>query len=180
MQRWATLVFGLLVGGAVGAVVLSTGRSVPRAPLPPTPSVAPSRSAPSAASAPPNSEPTPPEEVVEVPDAESVAELPEDAPQSVEVGVIQFAYQGAEGAPRDAPTKTLAKERAMAAIQQARVDFAAAVKLGDAGSRENIGRIPRGVLEPRVEFALFTLPPETVHNEPLDTPRGYWIVRRNR
>jgi hypothetical protein len=36
----------------------------------------------------------------------------------------------------------------------------------------------RGILEPAVEYLLFTLPKGTVYAEPIDTPRGYWIVRR--
>ena len=63
----------------------------------------------------------------------------------------------------------------MAAAQQ---DFAEAVKKGDRGSTTDAGRIPRGVLEPYLEYVLFTLEKAKVHPEPLDTPRGYWIVRR--
>jgi hypothetical protein len=33
------------------------------------------------------------------------------------------------------------------------------------------------VLEPEVEWSLFTLAPGEV-GEPVDTPRGYWIPRR--
>jgi hypothetical protein len=36
------------------------------------------------------------------------------------------------------------------------------------------------VLEPVVEYLLFTLPKGEVYPEPIDTPRGYWIIRRNR
>jgi len=40
--------------------------------------------------------------------------------------------------------------------------------------------IPRGVLEPSVEYAVFTLAPGELAAEPLDTPRGFWVVRRLR
>ena len=42
---------------------------------------------------------------------------------------------------------------------------------------ENAGRMPRGMLEPAPEFVLFSLPKDGV-SDPVDTPRGYWIVRR--
>ena len=41
------------------------------------------------------------------------------------------------------------------------------------------GHVPRDVLEPAVEYLLFTLPKKELCPEPIDTPRGYWIVRRN-
>jgi parvulin-like peptidyl-prolyl isomerase len=47
----------------------------------------------------------------------------------------------------------------------------------DPGSAEDVGRIPRGVLDPRTEMAVFSLPPGTV-SDVLETPRGYWIVKR--
>ena len=37
--------------------------------------------------------------------------------------------------------------------------------------------IPRGVLESAPEYVLFSLPKGGV-SEPVDTPRGYWIVQR--
>jgi hypothetical protein len=39
--------------------------------------------------------------------------------------------------------------------------------------------MPRGVLEPGVEYVLFTLKKGEVYGEPIDTPRGYWILRRS-
>jgi hypothetical protein len=53
------------------------------------------------------------------------------------------------------------------------------VTRGDRGSTANAGRIPRGVLEPAPEYVLFTLPKGEVSPTPVDTPRGYWVVRRN-
>jgi parvulin-like peptidyl-prolyl isomerase len=94
--------------------------------------------------------------------------------------VIQLAYRGAERAPQDAPSREVALENAKALIPAAQKDFDAAVKRGDGASAKDLGRIPRGVLEPEVEYEVFTLQPGEVTSEPLDTPRGYWIVRRNR
>ena len=60
----------------------------------------------------------------------------------------------------------------------AKTDFKAAVGKGDKpGSMDNAGRIPRGVLEAAPEYVLFSLPKGGV-SEPVDTPRGYWIVQR--
>ena len=61
----------------------------------------------------------------------------------------------------------------------AKHDFAAAVSKGDRGSTADAGRIPRGVLEPPIEYVLFMLDKGAVHPTLIDTPRGYWIVRRN-
>ena len=63
-------------------------------------------------------------------------------------------------------------------LDEARANFAAAAAQGDSGSTADAGRLPRGVLEPAVEYALFTLQPGGVSAEPIDTPRGYWIVKR--
>ena len=42
----------------------------------------------------------------------------------------------------------------------------------------NAGKVARGILEPSVEYQLFTLNKGDVASEPLDTPRGFWVVRR--
>lgn len=111
------------------------------------------------------------------PDA-MVPPLPADAPKSVEIGVIQFNYKGAQAAPRSARSKREAEDKARKALADAKQDFADAVKLGDPGSAADVGRMPRGVLEPHLEYAVFTLEKGQVFDEPLDTPRGYWIVKR--
>jgi len=113
------------------------------------------------------------------PDGGKVPELPNSAPQQLSFGVIQFTYQGAQFAPSDARTKDAARQKAEAALELAKTDFAAAVSKGDRGSTSDAGRIPRGVLEPPVEYVLFTLDKRTVCSNVIDTPRGYWIVRRN-
>ena len=67
----------------------------------------------------------------------------------------------------------------MVAIPATSDDFSAAVAKGDHGSTTDAGRIPRGVIEPPIEYVLFMLEKGKVHPEPIDTPRGYWVVRRN-
>ena len=51
------------------------------------------------------------------------------------------------------------------------------MKAGDSGSSEDIGRIPRGVLDRATELAVFSLEKDAL-SEPLETPRGYWVVKR--
>ena len=48
---------------------------------------------------------------------------------------------------------------------------------GLVGMKGTAGRIPRGMLEPAPEYVLFSLPKDGV-SEPVDTPRGFWIVHR--
>ncbi len=108
----------------------------------------------------------------------AVPNLPDSAPKHVTFGVVLFAYAGAQGAGTGAPSKPAALERAQALMSQATTDFGEAVKKGDSGSVANAGRISRGILEPTLEYVLFTLKKGDVFPEPLDTPRGYWILRR--
>ena len=113
------------------------------------------------------------------PDGGRVPELPSSAPQEVSFGVVQFSYQGSQFAGSDARNKEQARQRADEALEVAKRDFAAAVSKGDRGSTSDAGRIPRGVLEAPIEYVLFTLDKRTVYPAVIDTPRGYWIVRRN-
>jgi hypothetical protein len=106
--------------------------------------------------------------------------LPDDAPKTVSFGVILVAYRGAQGAPKDAPAKPDALAKATRLLTEAQTSFEETVKKGDAGSVADAGRMPRGVLEPAIEYALFTLSKGSVYESPLDTPRGFWIVRRTR
>ena len=89
-----------------------------------------------------------------------------------------FAYQGAQFAAPGSRTKDQAKQKALAAIADAQHDFSAAVAKGDHGSTSNAGKMPSGMLEAAAEYTLFTLGKGQVAAEPVDTPRGYWIVRR--
>jgi hypothetical protein len=104
--------------------------------------------------------------------------VPDSAPQLVTFGVVVFSYQGAQFAPPGARTKEQAKQKALAVIADAKRDFHAAVARGDHGSTANAGRMPRGMLEPAAEYVLFSLGKGEVASEPVDTPRGYWVVRR--
>lgn len=117
-----------------------------------------------------------------LPDGSPLPELPKGAPTRVRFGVVLFEYEGAQAAPGQKATRSRTKERArelaLEALSIATGDFAKAVEKGDPGSTANAGFVPRGVLEPSVEYALFTLEKGTVHLEPIETPRGYWIVRR--
>jgi hypothetical protein len=103
--------------------------------------------------------------------------LPKGSPQTVRFGVILVQYRGAELAPPSARSKPEAIALARTLAEAANTDFKAQVHRGDPGSMEDAGRIQRGVLEPAVEYALFMLPRGSV-SEPIDTPRGFWIVRR--
>jgi parvulin-like peptidyl-prolyl isomerase len=114
-----------------------------------------------------------------LPDGRKVPELPASAPKRVGFGVVVIGYQGAQAAPQEARSKIDAKRRAESLIVDAKHDFAAAVAKGDRGSTADAGHVPRDVLEPAVEYLLFTLQKGDVCAEPIDTPRGYWIVRRN-
>ncbi len=103
--------------------------------------------------------------------------LPLTAPRSVHFGVILVQYRGAQLAPENAPYKPDALQRARTLAELARKDFKAAVKQGDPGSDEDVGRISRGKLEPELEYELFTLAPGGI-SDPIDTRRGYWVARR--
>lgn len=100
-----------------------------------------------------------------------------DAPKSVVFGVILVTYKGAQGAPPNARSREAALELANQLATDAKTDFKATVSKGDRGSIENAGRMPRGMLEPAPEYVLFSLPKDGV-SEPVDTPRGFWIVHR--
>jgi hypothetical protein len=104
--------------------------------------------------------------------------LAADAPKSVTFGVILVTYRGAQGAPAAARTKADAETLAREVAALARQDFKAALAKGDKESLENAGRMPRGMLEPAPEAALFSLAKGAV-SDPVDTPRGFWILKRH-
>jgi hypothetical protein len=108
---------------------------------------------------------------------DAATRLPDKAPRTVHFGVVLVTHQGAQGAPATARPKKEALDLATRLAADAKTDFSGAVRRGDSGSMSDAGRMPRGVLEPNVEFVLFTLPVGDV-SEPLETPRGYWIVKR--
>jgi hypothetical protein len=103
--------------------------------------------------------------------------LPVTAPRRVRFGVILVQYRGVQLAPdaQRSRAEALALAERLAAV--GRVDFARAVQQGDDGSIADAGRIERGILEPGLEYELFTLERGAV-SRPIDTPRGFWIARR--
>lgn len=100
-----------------------------------------------------------------------------DAPKSVRFGVVLVQYAGAQGAPEDARSKDDARTIADELATLAKDDFDEAVKKGDKGSVVDAGRMFRRILEPEVEYALFSLEEGEVSGV-VDTPRGFWIVKR--
>jgi len=103
-------------------------------------------------------------------------ELPSDAPKSVKFGVVLVQYRGAERAQTNARPKAEALALAKSIAETARDDFTAAVARGDAGSMVTAGSMSQRVLEPALEYVLFTTLPGQVGG-PVDTPTGYWIVK---
>jgi hypothetical protein len=112
-----------------------------------------------------------------LPDGRSAPPLPDGAPRQVRIGVVIVAYAGAQGMPPGMRSKREALEIATKLAVDARNDFHSAVVRGDNGSADDVGHIPRGVLELGTEYVIFTMPVRTV-SELLETPRGYWIVKR--
>ncbi len=173
MQRSTCAVLGVLL--AAGVFLFARGRTdkIPEHPAAVTSAPAAPRTTPE-----PSVEPAAPT----VPASSSgaaVPELPKDAPQTVSFGVVVIAFRGAEDAPPNARDKASALALAKELVPVAEKDFDEAVKRGDRGSMADAGSIPRGVLEPPLEYALFTLKKGQVYGGPLESPRGYWIVRRN-
>jgi hypothetical protein len=121
-----------------------------------------------------------PREAVSGSDSHFAPPLPATAPNDVVFGAILLTFEGAQGAPAKARSKPLALELAKRLVPSAVANFDEAAKQGDQGSTANAGSIRRGILEPSVEYALFTLEKGTVYPEPIETPRGYWIMRRIR
>lgn len=109
-----------------------------------------------------------------------VPALPNGAPTSVDLAVILFAHDDAQFAPKQSRPKSDAKRLATELIPEAEENFKEAVKKGDPGSTADAGTIPLGVMEPALQYVVFTLEKGQVFKQPLDTPRGYWIVKRIR
>jgi hypothetical protein len=110
-------------------------------------------------------------------DGSAPSGLPGDAPKMVKFGVILVQYKSAQMAPGITRTREQALTLAQQLAEEAKTNFKAAVAKGDPGSMENAGQMPRGMLEPAPEFVLFSLPKDGV-SDPVDTPRGFWIVHR--
>jgi parvulin-like peptidyl-prolyl isomerase len=150
---------------SVPAPIQAESAEAPSAPAATTPGPAPSGQAADA------------EAAQALPDASPVPALGSGAPAKVRLGIALFSYRTAQGAvsPR---SKAEAQKLAKAANEAASEGFRRAIAKGDAGSHEDIGWIARGILEPNLEAAVFALPVGGQSAEPLDTPRGYWVVRR--
>jgi hypothetical protein len=191
MQRSATIALGIVLlvlvaaaiffGRSSGSGAKSTPSAKPVASTPaPKPSAAPANSAletaVEAALAPDEAGDGRTFDVL--PDGRKAPELPDSAPNMVRFGVIQFAYQGSQFAGPGTRSKDEARSRATKALEEAKRDFAAAAAKGDRGSTADAGRMPRGILEPAPEYLLFTLAKGQVYEQPVDTPRGYWLIRR--
>jgi len=196
MQRWTAIAFVLLFLGSIGLVIAKAGGSK-------APSGASDAGADGSADIDAGTEDAsaqtdpdadiprdvPPDVPGPIPDGgtgvgrkllsgEEPPPLGPDAPKSVVFGVILVTYKGAQGAPPTARSKDEALALAKTIAAEAAQDFKAALQKGDKGlSIENAGRIPRGVLEPAPEYVLFSLAKGGV-SEPVDTPRGFWIVQR--
>lgn len=113
-------------------------------------------------------------------DGSAVPALPASAPNKMKVGIALFRYKGAEAPPASERSRSEALSLAKRATEVAREDFEKAVKMADPGSDANLGWMSRGVLEPTVEYAVFSLEKGQVGAEPIDTPRGFWVVKRLR
>lgn len=181
---------GLLLAGAIALVVLRGGP--PRSPTPATADAgsdadatgdadqtdASEDDAGAASEDAGEPEPTGPSDAgTTLGDGEAPPALANEAPKSVTFGVIIVTYKGAQAAPPTARSKEEALALAKQLAEEAKTDFKAAVAKGDKGSMENAGRMPRGMLEPAPEFVLFSLAKGAV-SEPVDTPRGYWVMQR--
>lgn len=113
------------------------------------------------------------------PDGAPVPPLPDGAPERVKLGVALFAYEGAQGVPGAFRSQKAALELAKAAISASGGEFSKLLAKADPGSRDDVGWIRRGVLERSVERAVFLQDKGTTSKEPIDTPRGYWVVQRS-
>jgi hypothetical protein len=122
-----------------------------------------------------------------LPDGTPVPPLPMDTPRQVRFGVVLVSYQGAQpsvtGLNESHPIRPATRSKAEAQQLAARLattaeqDFHAAVQQGDAGSSDDVGRVKLGILEPAAEYVLFTARVGAVAG-PVDTPRGFWVVKR--
>jgi len=106
----------------------------------------------------------------------SAVPLAASAPKQVTFGVGLVTYRGAQGAGPVTRTRDEALALAEKISEAAKGDFPAAIKKADV-ALENAGLMPRGVLEPGPEQALFGLAVGDV-SKPVDSPRGYYVFKR--
>jgi hypothetical protein len=116
-----------------------------------------------------------------LPDGSQVPPLPNGIPRQVRFGVVLISYVKAQPSVAGGRPSTRSREEAKVLAEKllttAQEDFHAAVQQGDSGSSDDLGRVKLGILEPAPEYVLFTLPVAGIGG-PVDTPRGYWIVKR--
>ena len=185
MHPWTLRIIGLLFGTGVLALALTRPQSLGFEQKPKAPAekariqqasapISPVLNSDSAARAIPRKDRFTTQE-----DGSPVPNLAGEAPRSIRFGVILFPYVGSQAADADAPSRSVALATAAGVIPEARADFTAAIKKGDRSSLENAGRIEQGVLEPSVEYAVFRLKRGEVSDVPIDTPRGFWVVKRH-
>ncbi len=193
-RRSPALLAGLVIGGVLLMVWNESGKSrhskpapqveassPPPAPEPEQEKAADPTPAELLAAAPPPSEPTAlTKRFQTMPDGSPVPALAADAPQRVKLGIALFRYEGSEAPPKSNRSKEEALKLAEGAVETAQSDFAAAVKSADRGSSENLGWIGRGILEPAVEYSVFSLKKGEVTPTPVDSPRGFWVAKRIR
>jgi|GEM_PF-2481650 len=183
MQKWKSVV--LLTFLALAGLIVGLGRVAKhqKSSADQVASVEPSASAakpPESAHAPDPDAP-PAEASAGAPSANApvqVGALPPNAPNDVVFGAIVVTFEGAQGAPSRARSKQAALELAQRILAVAQTNFEDAVKMGDPGSMGNAGTMRRGILEPNLEYALFMLEKGAVYPEAVETPRGYWVMRR--
>jgi len=113
-----------------------------------------------------------------MPDGSAVPPLPADAPSKIRLAVALFRYAGAEGSSPKDRTRQSALAAATEAQSLAQESFRRAIAKADPGSNEDIGWVRLGVLEKRVEFEAFRLKSGELAGAPLETPRGFWVVKR--
>jgi hypothetical protein len=116
-----------------------------------------------------------------MPDGTPVPAMSANAPKMIRIGVVLITYAGAQPGPLgekpNARSKADAKTLAEKLAGEATTDFHGAVQRGDPGSQDDIGRMKIGFLEPATDFVVFSLGVGQVSGA-IDTPRGYWIVKR--
>jgi len=112
-----------------------------------------------------------------LPDGTPVPSLGSGAPRSMKFGVIMVYYRGAQGAPSGGRTHEEALAHATKLAEEARADFARAASKGDVGMAD-AGSMDRNVLEAGPEYTLFSLGVGEVGG-PVDSPRGFYIFKRN-
>ncbi len=181
-QKWASIVVGAAVIGLAGWLTITSDGTRVRSAVDATASAsaAPPSSAAADAAAPPALPIAELDAGLFLPTlsfGDAGLALPSSAPRSVKLGVVLVQFAGVEGAPTSARSRADALALAERLSAQARTDFHRAVSSGDPGSSDDVGRMPRGVLDLRTEVAVFGLASGDV-SDVLETPKGFWIVKR--